>query len=509
MRLTFLFLLLINLLHANTKIALLIGNQDYNKPSLELKNPINDIEAIEETLESIGFEVELLKDATKREMEDGLDEFYKRAEGVDIALVYFSGHGLQVFDVDTDRVVNYLLPIEANVHRLRDLKNLIRLDSVVSDSSSAKKSIILIDACRDNPLYDEIAHIFRKHGVKSASVNKGLGQIDFKTNDVLIAFATTSNHTANDGRGEISPYAKALSNNLQKSADISLVLRDVRVDVLKQTNHEQEPVIIKNTLSGKVCLSGDKIIEVVEADNRLFLGFVSSLVGIIIFFLIILKMKSIHKEKKILEKLENEKTLLQIKIVKNLEEHNSRLLEIEVNRLEEERKFKKKLVEIEIEKKEWHIRANKKLERKDAEEEKSIIKIGNILYQNQPFTKKYTWDEAYEYAKNLDFAGYDDWRLPSKRELENISNIRMYGDFTTKKNQELFFNRDKKKRLKGSKGVELFIRTELFLENMQTGWRFWTSEQYKDPSFPFSIDFKTGKASCLHELTKCSVLCVR
>jgi len=271
MRLTLLFLLLINLLNANTKIALLIGNQDYDKANLQLKNPINDIEAIEETLEGIGFEVELLKDASKREMEDELDAFYKRAEGVEIALVYFSGHGLQVFDVDTDRVVNYLLPIEAKVKRLRDLKNLIRLDQVVSDSSSAKKSIVLIDACRDNPLYDEIAHIFRKHGTKSTSVSKGLGQIDFKTNDVLIAFATTSNNTANDGQGDLSPYAKALSRNLPKSADISFVLRDVRDDVLLSTNHEQEPVIIKNTLSGKVCLSGDcgevqRVVEVVEKD---------------------------------------------------------------------------------------------------------------------------------------------------------------------------------------------------------------------------------------------------
>ena len=389
MRLTFLFLLLINLLNANTKIALLIGNQDYNKPSLELKNPINDIETIEETLESIGFEVELLKDATKREMEDGLDEFYKRAEGVDIALVYFSGHGLQVFDVDTDRVVNYLLPIEANVQRLRDLKNLIRLDSVVSDSSSAKKSIILIDACRDNPLYDEIAHIFRKHGAKSASVNKGLGQIDFKTNDVLIAFATTSNHTANDGDGEISPYAKALSRNLQKSADISLVLRDVRDDVLVGTNHEQEPVIIKNTLSGKVCLSGDcgevKVVErVVEKDFNVWLFWVIG--GLVVLVLIVLKIT--HKKVK------------------------------EINTI------------------------------------KGITIIDGLMYQNQPFTKRYTWEEAKEYAKNLRLGGYDDWRLPTREELKKLLT---------------------KKKTKGKNG-EYYIRKE-FVNNLELYLPFWTSDK--------------------------------
>jgi len=80
MRLILFFLLVLNILNANSKIALLIGNQDYDKASLQLKNPINDIEAIEETLEKIGFEVELLKDASKREMEDELDDFYKRAD---------------------------------------------------------------------------------------------------------------------------------------------------------------------------------------------------------------------------------------------------------------------------------------------------------------------------------------------------------------------------------------------------------------------------------------------
>ena len=170
MRLLLLLLLTLNLLSAK-KVALLIGNQDYDKANLQLNNPINDIEAIEETLEGIGFEVQLLKDVSKREIEDELDDFYTRANSAEIALVYFSGHGLQVFDVDTDRVVNYLLPIEANVQRLRDLKNLIRLDRVVTDSSSAKKSIVLIDACRDNPLYGEIANIFRKHGTKGCNPN--------------------------------------------------------------------------------------------------------------------------------------------------------------------------------------------------------------------------------------------------------------------------------------------------------------------------------------------------
>ena len=427
MRLILFFLLVLNILDANSKIALLIGNQDYDKASLQLKNPINDIEAIEETLEKIGFEVELLKDASKREMEDELDDFYKRADGAEIALIYFSGHGLQVFDVDTDRVINYLLPIEANVKRLRDLKDLIRLDRVVIDSSSAQKSIVLIDACRDNPLYDEIAKIFRKHGTKSTSVSKGLGQIDFKTNDVLIAFATTSNNTANDGRGDLSPYAKALSDNLQKSADISLVLRDVRDDVLVSTNNEQEPVIIKNTLSGKVCLSGDcgevEVVErVIEKDVNEWLIWV--IVGLVVLVFLILFFKKII----------------------------NMIYAIDFKGL---MPFKRVIYD-------------------------EIIEIDGLMYQNQPFTKRYTQEEAKEYAKNLRLGGYDDWRLPTRDELKKLMI---------------------KKEMKGKNGKH-YMRKE-FVE-------FWTSIMHpKDYSDTWDVYFNGGIDDWNGKTVNSYALCVR
>ena len=434
MRLILFFLLVLNILNANSKIALLIGNQDYDKASLQLKNPINDIEAIEETLEKIGFEVELLKDASKREMEDELDDFYKRADGAEIALIYFSGHGLQVFDVDTDRVINYLLPIEANVKRLRDLKDLIRLDRVVIDSSSAQKSIVLIDACRDNPLYDEIAKIFRKHGTKSTSVSKGLGQIDFKTNDVLIAFATTSNNTANDGRGDLSPYAKALSDNLQKSADISLVLRDVRDDVLVSTNNEQEPVIIKNTLSGKVCLSGDcgevEVVErVIEKDVNEWLIWV--IVGLVVLVFLILFFKKII----------------------------NMIYAIDFKGL---MPFKRVIYD-------------------------EIIEIDGLMYQNQPFTKRYTQEEAKEYAKNLRLGGYDDWRLPTRDELKKLMI---------------------KKEMKGKKG-KYYMRKE-FVDNLEKYSYFWTSTTYpKDSSYAWLVGFDRGSDDWYLKTNNCYALCVR
>jgi len=486
MRLLLLLLLTLNLLSAK-KVALLIGNQDYDKANLQLNNPINDIEAIEETLEGIGFEVQLLKDASKREIEDELDDFYTRANSAEIALVYFSGHGLQVFDVDTDRVVNYLLPIEANVQRLRDLKNLIRLDRVVTDSSSAKKSIVLIDACRDNPLYGEIANIFRKHGTKSTSVSKGLGQIDFKTNDVLIAFATTSNSTANDGKGDLSPYAKALSRNLQKSGDISLVLRDVRDDVLVSTNNEQEPVIVKNTLSGMVCLSGD-----CNSINRKFYLFVDTT-----------PKDATVKIMNIVEKYHNRISLERGIYDIQVEKHGYETERLKIV-LDED-----KILNVELEKplSEKTIRnywivsisillmfliyiffnflkiTHKKV--KEINTIKGITIIDGLMYQNQPFTKEYTWEEAKEYAKNLRLGGYDDWRLPSKNELKKLLT---------------------KKKIKGKNG-EYYIRKE-FVDNIEIYPWFWTSEE-RDSSSAWCVRFYDGDDLWGNKTRSSYALCVR
>lgn len=417
MRFILISLLFLNLLNANSKVALLIGNQDYNKQNLQLKNPINDIEAIEETLEGIGFEVELLKNATKREMEDELDDFYRRAEGKEIALVYFSGHGLQVFDRETQRVKNYLLPIDANVEKLRDLKKLMELDTLIADSTSAKKSIVLIDACRDNPLYAELQRFFRQSGTRSVSTSKGLGQVQVTTDDVLIGLATGSNQVASDGLGDLSPYAQALSVHLGTVGDISLVLRSVRKEVLQSTNNTQEPEII-DKLTSRVCLSGDcgdvKVVErVVEKDVNVWLFLVIG--GLVVSVLIILKIY--HRKVQ------------------------------EVNTI------------------------------------KSITIIDGLMYQNQPFTETYSWEEAKEYAKNLRLGGYDDWRLPTRNELDKIMVINKNGEY--------------------------YIRKE-FVANMEEYHWFWSSKTNgKDSSIAWGVYFKNGYDYWLNLSNYNFALCVR
>ena len=46
-----------------------------------------------------------------------------------------------------------------------------------------------------------------------------------------------------------------------------------------------------------------------------------------------------------------------------------------------------------------------------------------LMWQKAPSSERYDWTEAMLYAENLTFAGYDDWRLPTIKELYSLINF--------------------------------------------------------------------------------------
>ena len=209
MRLWMMILLMTSFLNAGDKIALLIGNSDYKFQPL--KNPLNDVDGIYQTLDEIGFDnIKILKNASKSQMETALANFSQRAGIAEIALVYFSGHGMQVGNT------NYMLPAKTHPQKPVDLYGLVNLDYFIQSASSAKYGIILVDACRNNPL----VKYFQSGRHKGDSAKKGLGQVTPKSGQVVIGFATSAGATADDGNKGMSPYAKALTKNLKLNIDI-------------------------------------------------------------------------------------------------------------------------------------------------------------------------------------------------------------------------------------------------------------------------------------------------
>ena len=224
MRLLLILLLTLNLLNAK-KIALLIGNNDYTFQPLD--NPLHDVDGIYKTLKEIGFDIsqkDVLKNASKTTMENALANFAQRATTAEIALIYFSGHGMQVNNI------NYMFPARTTATKPIHLRTLVDLDYFIQSASSAKYGIVLVDACRNNPL----VKYFQNGKHKGATAKKGLGQVTPTTGQVVIGFATSAGDTADDGNGDMSPYAKALSVRLKESDDIRNILGKVGNDVSKK-----------------------------------------------------------------------------------------------------------------------------------------------------------------------------------------------------------------------------------------------------------------------------------
>jgi len=188
---------------ANQKrIALVIGNGAYQHSS-PLVNTINDANAITSALQSLNFKVILVKNATDRQMDEKLREFTAQIETgkYPVALCFYSGHGLQV------NGENYLVPVDANPQREADVQwECLNAQKIIDamESARATTKIILLDACRNNPLPRSWN---RSGGGGLAAMNAPPG--------TFIGYATAANTVAYDGSGNNSPYTTAILQNLQ------------------------------------------------------------------------------------------------------------------------------------------------------------------------------------------------------------------------------------------------------------------------------------------------------
>src|SRR5215471_9470037 len=93
--------------HAEKRVALVIGNAAYQNAS-QLVNPGNDAKAIAAMLRAASFdEVTLYENLGIRELRRAIKDFSDLARDADAAVVYYSGHGIEV------NGINYLIPTDA------------------------------------------------------------------------------------------------------------------------------------------------------------------------------------------------------------------------------------------------------------------------------------------------------------------------------------------------------------------------------------------------------------
>ena len=222
------------------RVALIIANSQYvNAPALT--NPLADAKLIEASLRRAGFDsVQTRTNLGKAAVEAELRAFGNRAEGADVALFYYAGHGIEAGGQ------NYLIPIDAKLQRDRDLDiEATRLETVLQVVSGARMRLIILDACRNNPFEASM-----QRSIRTRAVSRGLAEIE-PEGETLVVYSAKAGSTAADGDGANSPFATALARRLpQPGLEIGLLFRSVRDDVLAATGRTQEPFTY-GSLSGQ------------------------------------------------------------------------------------------------------------------------------------------------------------------------------------------------------------------------------------------------------------------
>jgi hypothetical protein len=231
---------------ADKRVALVIGNGAYRNAT-HLPNPPNDARDVAAALGRIGFDTILGLDLDKAGMDEHAIRFARAARDADVALFYYSGHALQFAGV------NYLVPVDAKLADEADLRRMTRVDDIVADLQQARNlRILVLDACRDNPLAEALK---RSVGLtRAAIVQQGLAKID-SPQGMIVAYATQAGRTAEDGTGRNSPYTTAFLKHIGSPDEIGMVFRRIGTEVYEATAHAQLPEL-SLSLIGELYLRG-------------------------------------------------------------------------------------------------------------------------------------------------------------------------------------------------------------------------------------------------------------
>ena len=210
----------------NSRVALIIGNADYNFGPL--LNPENDARAMASALRKTGFTVfEHVNVKNMAEMKKAIREFGREIKNGGVGLFYYAGHGIQV------NGKNYLIPTQAEIYAEEEIEyEAVDVGFVLAQMEIAQNrmNILILDACRNNPF----ARSWRSAGTGLAFINAPTG--------TLIAYSTAPGSVASDGTGSNGLYTEELLKQISREGQkIEDVFKSVRSGVIDRSNNLQTP----------------------------------------------------------------------------------------------------------------------------------------------------------------------------------------------------------------------------------------------------------------------------
>jgi Caspase domain/Tetratricopeptide repeat len=211
------------------RFALVIGNAKYPDADAPLKEPINDARDIAEELKRDGFNVEIGENLTGDAMRRAFERLYGRVKPGSVALIFFSGFGVQ------SSRQSYMIPVDAQIWTEADVRrDGISLETVLGEINSrgAGVKIALIDASRRNPFERR----FR-------SFSAGLAPV-IAPNGTLVMYSAALSSVISDNGRDRSLFVQELLKEI-RVPDLMAeeTLNRTRVGVTRASRSEQVPWI--------------------------------------------------------------------------------------------------------------------------------------------------------------------------------------------------------------------------------------------------------------------------
>jgi Caspase domain/Tetratricopeptide repeat len=215
--------------NAADRFALVIGNAKYPDADAPLKEPVNDARSIADELKRDGFTVEMGENLTGDGMRKAFDRMYGHIKPGSVALIFFSGYGVQ------SNRQSFMIPVDAQIWTDADVRrDGVSLETILGEINNrgAGVKIALIDASRRNP-YER----------RFRSFSAGLAPV-IAPNGTLVMYSAALSSVISDNGGDHSLFVQELLKEI-RVPDLMAeeTLNRTRVGVTRASRSEQVPWI--------------------------------------------------------------------------------------------------------------------------------------------------------------------------------------------------------------------------------------------------------------------------
>ena len=241
--------------HAEKRVALVIGNNDYkNVPKLQ--KAVNDARTMGDTLKQLGFTVMVAENQTRQAFSQSLLAFDKAVDKGDTAFFFYAGHGFEIAGQ------NFLLPTDVPA-ATEGQEELVRDGSILADriierlqNKGARTAILVFDACRNNP--------FERSGTRAVAGGGGLAPMTQLPEGVFSIFSAGPRQTALDrlSNSDDNPnsvftrtFARELTQPGVNLVQVAQRTRRLVAEMAETVRHKQIPVYFDQMVDD-VFLSG-------------------------------------------------------------------------------------------------------------------------------------------------------------------------------------------------------------------------------------------------------------